>query len=92
MKTPHRADSVKKPRPTIKLNTPKTANGAATPKSAKDQSAAKSSKAKAKKPAAKDEVAFEAPEPEKPEPTTEQKRATRQVCSNLIAPSKRSTN
>ena len=73
-------ESVKKPRPTIKLNTPKNTNGTSTPKSVKDASATKSSKPKGKK-ATKDAV--ETPAPKKPEPTAEEKRATKQVIKTL---------
>ncbi|EPE29218.1 Tudor/PWWP/MBT [Glarea lozoyensis ATCC 20868] len=68
---PAQPESVKKPRPTIKLNTPKTANGTSTPKSAKDSSAPKSAKAKGKK-AAKDAPA--SPAPKKPELSAEEKQ------------------
>ncbi|KAG9238533.1 hypothetical protein BJ875DRAFT_480201 [Amylocarpus encephaloides] len=77
--TPQRTESVKKARPTIKLNTPKTTNGTATPKSKKDQSAAKSSKPKVKKGSKKNEIE-ETPEaaPKKPELSAEEKRSMKQ--------------
>ncbi|KAF4587862.1 PWWP domain-containing protein [Ophiocordyceps camponoti-floridani] len=74
--TPQRPDSVKKPK--IKLNTsstPKTANGAATPKSA-GASAAKGSKSKPKK--AKDGGDKKAETPKEAKMTPEERRARKE--------------
>ncbi|KUJ24040.1 uncharacterized protein LY89DRAFT_9818 [Mollisia scopiformis] len=73
--TPQRTESVKKPRQTIKLNTPKTTNG--TPKPTKE-SAPKSAKSKPKKAA---KVATETPEvvaQKEPELSAEEKRAKKE--------------
>jgi len=78
METPQRADSVKKPKTTIKLNTPKT-NGTATPKSSKD-SAAKSSKLKTKKATPKVAATPEVVAPKEPELTPEEKRVKKEAC------------
>jgi hypothetical protein len=74
-----RPESVKKPR--IKLNTPKTINGASTPKTPKEPAAAKS--AKSKKKATPKVKAAETPEavvPQEPELTAEEKRVKKEVC------------
>jgi hypothetical protein len=57
--------------------TPKAANGASTPKSAKDSSAAKAVKPKTKK--AKSKEANEAVVPKEPELTPEEKRLKKEV-------------
>ncbi|TVY25011.1 PWWP domain-containing protein [Lachnellula hyalina] len=72
-----RTDSVKKPKTTIKLNTPK-ANGTATPKSTKD-SAVKSTKPKTKKSAAKVAASPEAVMPKEPELTPEEKQIKKEA-------------
>lgn len=72
--TPQRSDSVKKPKTTIKLNTPRT-NGTMTPKSAKES--AKSSKPKTKK-AAKPAEAPEEVAPKEPELSPEEKRVKKE--------------
>jgi hypothetical protein len=82
IQTPQRTDSVKKPKTTIKLNTPKT-NGTATPKSAKD-SAAKSSKPKTKKAAPKVAASPEAVMPKEPELTPEEKRLKKEASYSRI--------
>jgi len=80
--SPEDAASVKKPRQMVKLlTTPKTTNGASTPKAAKELSAvksAKSTKAKAKK-ATKTPETPEVVAPKEPELTAEQKADIRQV-------------
>lgn len=68
---PQRTESVKKPKTTIKLNTPKT-NGTSTPKPSKE-TAPKSAKSKTKK-AAKAAETPEVVAPKEPEPTPEEKR------------------
>ncbi|KAF8856987.1 hypothetical protein BDZ45DRAFT_452275 [Acephala macrosclerotiorum] len=73
--TPQRTESVKKPKTTIKLNTPKT-NGTSTPKSAKE-TAPKSAKSKTKK-AAKAAETPEVVAPKEPELTAEEKRAKKE--------------
>lgn len=76
--TPSRVDSVKKPRPTIKLNTPKTTNGTSMPKIAKD-SATKATKPKSsKKAAAKAAATPEVAIPKEPEMTAEEKRVKKE--------------
>ncbi|TVY86674.1 PWWP domain-containing protein [Lachnellula willkommii] len=75
--TPQRTESVKKPKTTIKLNTPK-ANGTATPKSSKD-SAAKSSKPKTKKSTAKVAASPEAVIPKEPELTPEEQQIKKEA-------------
>jgi hypothetical protein len=77
--TPQR-DSVKKPRPNIKLTTtPKATNGTSTPKSVKEQSATKSTKPKNKKPAPKATATPEPVVPKEPEMTAEEKRAKKEA-------------
>lgn len=52
LQTPHRSDSVKKPKIKLTTNsTPKAANGTSTPKSPKPAAETKASKSKSKKPA-----------------------------------------
>ncbi|TVY17945.1 PWWP domain-containing protein 3 [Lachnellula arida] len=80
--TPQRTESVKKPKTTIKLNTPK-ANGTATPKSSKD-SAAKSSKPKTKKSAAKVAASPEAVIPKEPELTPEEQQIKKEASYKEI--------
>ncbi|KAE9381713.1 hypothetical protein N431DRAFT_425290 [Stipitochalara longipes BDJ] len=76
--TPQR-DSVKKPRPNIKLTTtPKATNGTSTPKSAKEHSTTKSTKPKSKKPAPKAPETPEVVVPKEPEMTAEEKRAKKE--------------
>ncbi|TVY49333.1 PWWP domain-containing protein [Lachnellula occidentalis] len=75
--TSQRTETVKKPKTTIKLNTPK-ANGTATPKSSKE-SAAKSSKPKTKKSAAKVAASPEAIIPKEPELTPEEKQIKKEA-------------
>jgi hypothetical protein len=81
--TPQR-DSVKKPRPNIKLTTtPKATNGTSTPKSAKEHSTTKSTKPKTKKSAPKTAETPEVVVPKEPELTAEEKRAKKEVsCCN----------
>ena len=78
-KTPQR-DSVKKPRPNIKLTTtPKATNGTSTPKSAKEHSTTKSTKHKTKKSTTKAPETPEVVAPKEPEMTAEEKRAKKEV-------------
>jgi hypothetical protein len=78
-KTPQR-DSVKKPRPNIKLTTtPKATNGTSTPKSAKEYSTTKSTKHKTKKSTTKAPETPEVVAPKEPEMTAEEKRAKKEV-------------
>lgn len=80
MQTPQRADSVKKIKTTIKLNTPKP-NGTATPNSVKDS--AKSAKPK-KKPTPKVAASPEVAPLKEPELTAEEKRVKKEVSRDGI--------
>jgi len=72
-------DSVKKPRPNIKLTTtPKATNGTSTPKSAKQHSTTKD-KPKIKKTAPKAPDTPEVVVPKEPEMTAEEKRAKKEA-------------
>jgi hypothetical protein len=82
---------VKKPKfKPITGSTPKTANGNATPKSTakKEQSAPKSSKSKGKKSATNgtDENGEGSTPKNEPEPTPEEKKAKKEVSSDLAQP------
>lgn len=99
LQTPQRSDSVKKPK--IKLNTsstPKTANGAGTPKSAGAGSAAKAANVKPKK--AKEAAEKKADTPKEPKMSPEERHKRKEVsgrasCSIYCALrviTKRSTN
>ncbi|PMD25162.1 hypothetical protein NA56DRAFT_473079 [Hyaloscypha hepaticicola] len=72
-------DSVKKPRPNIKLTTtPKATNGTSTPKSTKEHSTTKSTKHKTKKSTTKAPETPEVVAPKEPEMTAEEKRAKKE--------------
>ena len=82
--TPQR-DSVKKPRPNIKLTTtPKATNGSSTPKSAKEHSTTKSTKPRIKKPAPKAPETPELVVPKEPELSAEEKRAKKEASNSKL--------